>query len=105
VQHKNRLDDALLSLTEPHRLQQLLGTVAACALPIVRDNCIEGLPDVPVTAAAVDKTAGRKNRRSKSVEVEVKSLRLYVIPLLNTLLPALDPNDISKATVAFQVQL
>lgn len=61
---------------------------------------------------SVDSTgsaSGQRRRGRAKGDSQPRSLpqtpgaRTHVIPLLNALLPALDPNDISKSTLAFQV--
>ncbi|CAD6193666.1 unnamed protein product [Caenorhabditis auriculariae] len=66
---------ALETLTEPHRLLQTLNTLLGVVIPLVKDQ-----PD--------------KNG---------KSLRVHAINLLNSVLPGLDRNDISKCMITYQV--
>uniref|UniRef100_A0A8R1IEJ4 BLM10_mid domain-containing protein n=1 Tax=Caenorhabditis japonica TaxID=281687 RepID=A0A8R1IEJ4_CAEJA len=66
---------ALETLVEPHRLLQTLGTLLGVLIPLVKDE-----PDA-----------------------EGKTYRVHIITILNSLLPALDTNDISKCMVAYQI--
>ncbi|CAL2044582.1 unnamed protein product [Caenorhabditis brenneri] len=66
---------ALETLVEPHRLLQTLGTLLGVLIPLVKDE-----PDA-----------------------EGKTYRTHVITILNSLLPGLDCNDISKCMVTYQI--
>ncbi|EGT45215.1 hypothetical protein CAEBREN_17785 [Caenorhabditis brenneri] len=66
---------ALETLVEPHRLLQTLGTLLGVLIPLVTDE-----PDA-----------------------EGKTYRAHVITILNSLLPGLDCNDISKCMVTYQI--
>ena len=104
-----RFDGAVESLVEPHRLQQLLNALQHIALPLMRDGAPAEAQ--PVTEARTSNTTTRdrkrhaKSERNDKMQAKSKDLRLHVIPLLNMLLPALDPNDVTKASAAFGVRL
>lgn len=66
---------ALETLVEPHRLLQTLGTLLGVLIPLVKDE-----PDA-----------------------DGKTYRTHVITILNSLLPGLDCNDISKCMVTYQI--
>lgn len=66
---------ALETLVEPHRLLQTLGTLLGVLIPLVKDE-----PDA-----------------------EGKTYRVHAITILNSLLPGLDCNDISKCMITYQI--
>ncbi len=70
---------ALENVLEPHRLQNSLACLNHVVMPLIRDGA-----------------DGDQSKRALS-------FRGHVIPLMQALLPALDPNDIAKAMQAFQV--
>lgn len=104
-----RFDGAVESLVEPHRLQQLLSALQHIALPLMRDGA--PVEAQPVMVARTSSTSTRdqkrhvKGEKNDKMQPKSKDLRLHVIPLLNMLLPALDPNDIAKTSAAFGVRL
>ncbi len=119
---------ALETLTEPHRLINSMTCLVAVALALARDRPRppEGDQETQgVPASVAHGTGDAKHRKSKDGKRKARanasnqsetemtsggvdsingSYRKHVITLLHAMLPGLDPNDIGKSMVTFQVR-